>query len=181
MATFRRDTTPGATWFFTVVTAGRRPWLAERRAIDCLKRAVACVRSASPFEIVAAAVMPDHMHMIWTLPANDGDYARRWGLIKVIAAREMRSSGAIVPIARAASCRRHESGLWQRRFWEHRIRDEDDLARHVDYIHFNPVHHGLAPRAVDWPHSSFHAYVRRGRLAVDWAADATIAHERAGE
>jgi putative transposase len=163
LATFRRDRTAGATWFFTVVTRGREPWLRKREATTALREAIRATRSACPFEIVAAVVLPDHIHMIWTLPEDDADYGKRWSLIK-------RLTGDRLIQAESTTARR-ERGLWQRRFWEHRIRDEDDRDRHVDYIHHNPVKHGLAAKAADWPHSSIHRYIRNGWIAADWGCE----------
>ena len=160
MATFRRDRTPGATWFFTVVTRERAPWLGNARAVDALRGAIRATTATCPFKILAAVVLPDHIHMLWTLPEGDADYSRRWSLIKRF------TGDALVPSE--ADSPRRERGLWQRRFWEHRIRDENDRDRHVDYIHYNPVRHGLAARAIDWPHSSIHRFIERGWVAPDW-------------
>ncbi|MGH8029159.1 MAG: REP-associated tyrosine transposase [Arenimonas sp.] len=170
MATFRRDHTPGCTWFFTLVTHGRRPWLGDAVAVGAFRQAVSTIRASHPFEILAAVVLPDHLHMIWRLPEVDAAYGLRWGLIKRETARRL-----CVPSAhrqlRPSQCSRRESGLWQRRFWEHRVRDEDDLQRHVDYIHFNPVKHGLVRNAADWPHSSIHRCIRAGWISEDWGTD----------
>lgn len=112
-------------------------------------------------------VLPEHLHCIWTLPDGDGDYKTRWALIKARFSR-----GIVVGEQRSASrIKRGERGIWQRRFWEHLIRDELDYAGHVDYIHRNPVKHGWAKRVGDWPNSTFHAYVRRGLYPTDWACD----------
>ena len=111
-------------------------------------------------------ILPDHLHIVMTLPAADADFPTRWRLIKRRFTDAVAKSRASVP--------RHDNGehaLWQRRYWEHTIRDETDFARHVDYIHFNPVKHALVTRVRDWPHSSFHRYVRNGLLPVDWGGD----------
>ena len=112
-------------------------------------------------------VLPDHWHALWTLPPDDADFGMRIGLIKSAFSRSLPSTEYRNPsrIARA------ERGIWQRRFWEHQIRDERDFAAHVDYIHFNPVRHGLVARAVDWPHTSFHRFVERGELSPEWASE----------
>ena len=113
--------------------------------------------------IEAIVVLPDHLHTIWTLPADDADYAERWRMIKSRFTKSLVKEG--VKIGRNE---KGEYDLWQRRYWEHTIRDDLDLQRHVDYIHCNPVKHGLVERVSDWPHSSFHRYVRDGIVSVDW-------------
>ena len=119
-----------------------------------------------PFETVAICVLPEHLHAIWTLPPGDGDFSKRWQRIKGNFSR-----GLPTDAKRSESKRnRREKGIWQRRFWEHQIRDERDLQRHFDYVHFNPVKHGLVSRVVDWPYSSFHRHVENGRIARDWGS-----------
>jgi putative transposase len=112
--------------------------------------------------------MPEHLHAIWRLPEGDSNFPLRWQLIK------RRFSRGMAPASErsASQISKRDKGIWQRRYWEHQIRDEEDLARHVDYIHFNPVKHGLVRRVIDWPHSSFHRFVRDGRLPADWGVSA---------
>jgi putative transposase len=125
------------------------------------------VQQKRPFETVAICILPDHLHAIWTLPSDDIDYATRWNLIKGGFSR-----GLATATSRSASkIAKREKGIWQRRYWEHAIRDDADLERHVDYIHYNPVKHGLVSRVSDWPHSSFHQHVKRGLLPHDWGGD----------
>ena len=160
---YRRALIPGASYFFTVNLADRSARLLVERIAD-LREAVRDVRRAHPFEIVAWVVLPDHLHAVWTLPDGDADYAMRWGLIKAGFSRR-------IPKGRAhprQPCAQGERGLWQRRFWEHLIRDDRDLAGHVDYIHHNPVKHGYVDRAIDWPYSTFHRDLRRGNVTEDW-------------
>jgi putative transposase len=116
----------------------------------------------------AIVVLPDHLHAIWTLPEGDADFAVRWRLIKSAFSRGM-PHGERISVSRAA---KNERGFWQRRYWEHTLRDERDLARHMDYIHFNPVKHGLVARVRDWPYSSFHRMVKLGIYPADWGGDA---------
>lgn len=169
MATYRRMQVPGTTYFFTLATFRRQPLLTHPDSVTAIRDAIRMVRKVLPFEIVAFVVLPDHLHAIWTLPPGDADYPRRWALIKREAGREI---GRFVRIELPRSMiARHESGVWQRRYWEHLVRDDDDLKRHVDYIHFNPVKHGYARRVAEWPHSTFHRYVKRGLLPLDWAAE----------
>jgi putative transposase len=112
--------------------------------------------------------MPDHLHCIWTLPTGDSDYSARWSLIKRSVAR-FSADVTLDPALRNPSHRkRRESTIWQRRFWEHLIRDDVDFARHLDYIHYNPVKHGHVTRATDWPYSTIHRYVREGVYPIDW-------------
>lgn len=167
MANFRRLFLPGATWFFTVATWQRRPLLTDPRVLSALGSALREVRQTLPFSMPAHVVLPDHLHVVWTLPEGDTDYPRRWSMIKRITSQ----LAAIPPVARSRSMvARREAGLWQRRYWEHLIRDDDDLHRHIDYIHLNPVEHGHAARASAWPHSSFPRYVRKGTYGPDWGA-----------
>ena len=174
---YRRADIAGGTYFFTVNLADRSSRLLVSH-IDVLRSAVRVVRQRHPFEIVAWVVLPEHMHAIWTLPENDADFAGRWSLIK---------SGFSRAVARmetenvsASRSRKRERGIWQRRFWEHLIRDEVDLQRHIDYVHINPVKHGHVTRASAWPYSSIHRYVERGWLSADWACEPD-AVERVGE
>jgi putative transposase len=118
--------------------------------------------------IDAIVILPDHLHAVWTLPDGDRDFALRWRLIKAAFSRGL-SAGERISASRA---RKAERGIWQRRYWEHTLRDDDDLARHIDYIHFNPVKHGHVARVVDWPHSSFHRMVERGVYPADWGGHA---------
>jgi Transposase and inactivated derivatives len=133
--------------------------------IDDLRTAVSVVKQRHPFDIVAWVGLPGHLHAVWTLPEGDGDCATRWMLIKAGFSRAIPKGERI----RATRRRKGERGIWQRRFWEHLITDEDDLRRHVDYVHINPVKHGYAARAADWPFSSIHRCIRRGEMPEDWA------------
>jgi putative transposase len=134
--------------------------------IDRLRQVYRTVQQRRPFETIAVCVLPDHVHALWALPEDDDDFSIRWSLIKSGFSR------GLDPMPRSASkVGKREKGIWQRRYWEHAIRDEADLERHVDYIHFNPVKHGHVTRVADWPRSSFHRYVERGQLPADWGGD----------
>lgn len=160
---YRRNRLQGGTYFFTVVTANRDPVFSSAAAVACLRSSFNAVMERFPFVIDAMVVLPDHLHSIWTLPENDHDFSGRWRLIKAGFTKSAKHLPGI-PL--------HVNGsLWQKRFWEHTIRDDRDFARHADYIHFNPVKHGYVSKAVDWPYSSFHRYVRKGFLPIDWAVD----------
>jgi len=163
---YRRAHATGGTYFFTVNLADRSSRLLVER-VAVLRRAVRTVKQRHPFEIVAWVVLPDHMHAVWTLPLDDGDFFTRWLLIKASFSRAIEHGEPV----RGSRLHKGERGIWQRRFWEHQIRDEVDLARHVDYVHINPVKHGHAAGAAAWPHSSIHRYIRDGMVAADWACD----------
>jgi putative transposase len=164
MPNYRRNRVAGACYFFTVNLHDRRSDLLIVE-IEALRRAVGAARARYPFHIDAWVVPPDHMHCLWTLPPGDFDFPTRWQMIKAIFSRSMWRPEE----RRASLVRKRESGIWQRRYWEHTIRDERDYAAHMDYIHFNPVKHGLAANAADWPFSSFVACVSLGMYAADWA------------
>ena len=166
MTTYRRNFVAGGCYFFTVNLTERR----SRRLtdqIELLRTAFRDTRQRHPFTIDAIAVLPDHLHTIWTLPEGDDDFAVRWAFVKASFSRMLRKGE---PVS-ASRRRKRERGIWQRRYWEHTIRDEDDFARHVDYIHFNPVKHGHVSRTCDWPHSSFRRYVARELVPLDWGGD----------
>jgi len=165
MVRYRRNRLVGGAYFFTLALEDRRS-TALVDNIRVLRAAFRVARQERPFDIVAIVVLPDHLHAILTLPEADADFIGRWRRIKGHFSTRLLIAGLVI--------RRHSNGelaLWQRRYWEHTVRDEDDFARHVDYIHYNPVKHGLVTRVRDWPHSSFHLYVRRGILPEDWAGD----------
>ncbi len=163
MVQYRRSRIPGGTYFFTVTLRDRgAKTLVEH--IDILRTAFRMTRRERPFVIDALVVLPEHLHTVWTLPAGDDDYAGRWRSIKSRFTHGLIKTG--MGLTRNA---KGEYDLWQRRYWEHTIRDERDLTRHVDYIHFNPVKHGLAKAVHEWPYSTFHRFVQQGLCSPDWA------------
>ncbi len=167
MSSYRRVRVPGASYFFTVNLA-RKGGTALADHIDDLRLAFARTVSAQPIFCDAIVVLPDHLHAVWTLPEGDADYSGRWRQIK---ARFTRFSG--LSGARSSSKEiKRARGIWQRRFWEHAIRDDEDYARHIRYCWGNPVKHGLVTRAVDWPFSSIHRDIRAGRVDAEWAGEA---------
>jgi putative transposase len=172
MPSYRRNSIPGATYFFTVTLADRRSSLLTTH-IDLLRNAFRYTQQNHPFEMPAIVVLPEHLHALWMLPEGDSDYATRWRLIKAHFSRNLPKTENII----ASRSNKSERGIWQRRYWEHTIRDEIDFERHVDYIHINPVKHGLARRVADWEFSSFHRYVKEGVLPADWAG---VLQERGG-
>ena len=163
MVHYRRSRVAGGTFFFTVNLRDRRRALLVAHA-DALRDIVRDVRTELPFVIDAMTVLPDHWHAVWTLPTDDAGYARRIQLIKARLTKHLLREG--VNITKDA---RGEYRLWQKRFWEHTIRDDRDFEAHVNYVHINPVKHGLVARAIDWPHSTMHRYVKDGLLPADWA------------
>jgi putative transposase len=175
MVQYRRNFIPGGTYFFTVTLADRRS-TALVDHIGMLRSAFHAARGARPFAIDAIVVLPEHLHAVLTLPTNDADFSGRW--------RRIKGQFSSALIEAGLHLKRRPNGdlaLWQRRFWEHTIRDDRDFARHVDYVHFNPVKHGLAQRVRDWPYSSFHRYVREGQLPEDWAGDVSEKEADFGE
>ncbi|MBI5006980.1 MAG: transposase [Nitrosomonadales bacterium] len=169
MSHYRRAATTGSSYFFTVVTYRRRPILCDESIRNALHTAIKTARATRPFVIDAWVLLPDHLHCVWTLPEGDADFSTRWLKIKravsLACGEEYRRDDWLT----ASKLKHREATIWQRRFWEHRIRDEEDFARHVDYIHFNPVKHGHAQCAAGWIYSTFHRYVREGVYAQDWA------------
>ena len=158
---YRRSFVPGGSFFFTVVTAQRRPVFTSPEMVDVLRCALRAVRQARPFKINAMVVLPEHLHCIWTLPAGDADYMIRWRLIKTWFTKHCD------PVLRGRD-------VWQKRYWEHVLRDEHDYARHLDYIHYNPVKHGLAASVGDWPYSSFQRFVKAGVYPPDWGSEGMV-------
>jgi putative transposase len=167
MTNYRRSDIAGASYFFTVNLADRSLSLLTEH-IASLRDAFKYTRERHPFSVDAIVVLPDHLHAIWTMPEGDSDFALRWRLIKTMFSRSLPQGESL---SESRKCK-GERGIWQRRYWEHLIRDEEDFSRHADYVHINPVKHGLISRVADWPHSSFHRYVRDGILPMDWAGDA---------
>jgi putative transposase len=177
MSRYRRANAPGGTFFFTVNLADRRSVLLTEH-VDLLRTVYVDVQRELPFKTVAICILPDHLHTVWTLSADDADFSKRWQRIKGGFSRSFPTHANASP----SKQRQREKGIWQRRFWEHQIRDEADLQRHVDYIHYNPVKHGLVDRVSDWPYSSFHRYVDEGKLPRAWAGgDKNDEHLEVGE
>lgn len=163
MPNYRRSQVPGATYFFTVNLLDRRADLLVRH-IDALRTAVRAARQARPFHIDAWVVLPDHMHCLWTLPEGDAQFPERWRAIKKAFSKSLPFDEALSP----TMIRRGERGIWQRRYWEHTIRDDRDYAAHMDYIHFNPVKHGLVKEPSEWGLSSFRRCVSAGLYPESW-------------
>ena len=176
MSNYRRYFVPGGSYFFTINLLERRNNPLLTTHIDALRDAVRRTKADRPFRIDGWVVLPEHMHLMMTLPPGDTDFSNRIKSIK------MRFNYAIPPTERRSDVRveNGERGIWQRRFWEHAIRDERDFERHLGYVHFNPVKHGHAASARDWPYSTFHQWVERGVYPLDWASGDTAEFD-AGE
>lgn len=164
MSNYGRYRVAGGTYFFTVNLLDRDSDLLTRH-IEVLRTAVQVTRKARPFCVDAWVVLPDHLNCVWTLPWGDDDFSNRWKAIKIRFVHAFPRDERRSPVRVA----RGERGIWQRRFWEHAIRDEADFARHVDYVHFNPVKHGWTKSVQEWPYSTFHRWVERGAYPLDWA------------
>lgn len=176
MTNYRRNFIAGGSYFFTVALADRSSSLLADH-IDSLRAVMRTVKTVLPFRIEAMAVLPEHLHCIWTLPPGDSDYSTRWKKIKAVFSRTLPARGE----RSGSAVSKGERGVWQRRYWEHTLRDEDDWRRHIDYIHYNPVKHGYVARVADWPYSTFRRCVRFGIYAIDWAGTQTEGVDGFGE
>jgi putative transposase len=164
MVAYRRHHIPSGTYFFTVNLQNRSLSLLIDH-INLLRFAFLHTQQNMPFKIIAIVIMPDHLHTIWQLPEGDNDYSRRWQLIKSKFTQQVRKEKHF------QKNKKGEYGIWQRRFWEHTIKNENDLNRHIDYIHFNPVKHGYVKTVKEWKYSSFSKYVKNDVLPLNWGGD----------
>jgi REP-associated tyrosine transposase len=185
---YRRARVEGGTYFFTVVTFNRIKIFNRFENIELLRQAFRKTIKRHPFKIDAFVLLPDHLHCIWTLPQGDADFSTRWRLIKSYFSRQVRvgwveERNPTKTTSSTSRLRKSENPIWQRRFWEHLIRNQEDLLRHVEYIHYNPVKHGLTRAPVDWMYSSFHRYIDKGIYDAKWGAgvemkfDPTVGYE----
>jgi putative transposase len=176
MTEYRRNFVKGGSYFFTVALADRSQRLLVEH-IDALRDAFRRIKTEYPFDLDAVVVLPEHLHCIWTLPDGDAAYPDRWRRIKAAFSRRLPDC-----LPRSASkIAKGERGIWQRRYWEHTLRDEEDWRHHMDYIHFNPVKHGHVSRVSDWPHSTFHRYVEIGMYPKNWGGDGMEDEGKFGE
>lgn len=150
MPNYRRLRKPGGTYFFTLVTHKRIPILVRDDAREALRSAIEITRIRRPFDVVAWVLLPDHLHCIWELPEGDSDFSTRWRLIKTRFTYAMLKQAKPTP------------PFWQKRFWEHCIRNQNDLNQHIQYIHFNPVKHGLVEKPEDWLFSTYERFQNAG-------------------
>ena len=161
MPNYRRSQVRGGTFFFTVVTYSRLPLFKNINNIRIIRKIISDVSDELQFEEIACVVLHDHIHSVWQLPEDDDNFSKRWGIIKSRFTRHLRSNG-------------YEGQVWQNRFWEHTIKNADDLTAHIDYIHYNPLKHGYVDNVIDWPYSSFKRYVDTGYYSSDWGRDVAI-------
>ena len=165
---YRRTKIKGGIYFFTVVTQNRRPFLCQSDNVVLLRQALQYTMQRHPMEIDAFVLLPDHLHSIWTLPDDDHNFSMRWRLIKSYFSRYCQDS--YQNSVSTSRQNKQERAFWQRRFWEHMIRDDQDFINHVEYIHYNPVKHGLVAAPKEWEYSSFHRYVQAGLYDERWGA-----------
>ena len=160
----------GVEYFFTLVTFDRRPFLTSPVARRILRTTWKEVQGRYPFEVRGVCLLPDHIHCIWKLPERDNNFSKRWMSIKAIFTKRFLAAGGSEGTRNQSRKRTGEAAIWQRRFWEHMIRHEDDFSRHFDYIHYNPVKHGYVNRPHDWKWSSYHRYRKLGYYQDDWGS-----------
>ena len=158
MSNYRRLYRGGGSYFFTHVTYQRYPWLCSDLGRQALREAITIIREKYPFAMDAFVLLPDHFHCILTLPEGDSDYAKWWRLIKLMVTKSCGQKLTLPSEKTSSGERQREGNLWQRRYWEHCIRDEQDFINHCEYIHHNPVKHGLVESPTDWPYSTIHRY-----------------------
>lgn len=173
MPNFRRAIVPGGSFFFTLVTNRRAPLFGDPRAKNLLGTILRTCQRKWPFTINALVLLPDHLHAIWSLPAGDNEYPKRWGWIKKEFTKEWLSAEGVEAGISEARWREGRRGVWQPRYWEHTLKDEDDFERHFDYVHFNPVKHGYVRCPRDWPESTFHRWADTGVYPSNWACSDT--------
>jgi putative transposase len=168
MPKYQRWYRDGGTYFFTVKTYKQQGFLCESFARTALRSAIEQTRAEKPFQIVSWVLLPDHLHTIWNMPKDDDDFSIRWSMINRRFTQQWLTQHQPSVQLTARMQHKREPGVWQRRFWEHLIRDQADMANHMDYIHYNPVKHGLVECPHDWPHSTFHRWVKEGAYRTDW-------------
>jgi putative transposase len=174
MSNYRRADAPGACYFFTVVTFRRRNILTNNDCRGWLRDAVMKTRKNHPFSIDAWVLLPNHLHCMLTLPESDNNFSVRWNDIKKRFTTAAKDTLHKPEWVNASKQKHRESTIWQRRFWEHQIRDDNDYQRHMDYIHYNPVKHGLVKQVRDWPYSTFHRYVNQGVYPENWGGSVSL-------
>ena len=168
MPEYRRTHIPGGKYFLTLLTYNRAPLFKTPENVARLREAIKIVKAEMPFDILGAVILPDHLHFIWALPPDDEAYPTRVGRLKALFTKQLPINQRPVTSLPKSRRKRRETGVWQRRFWEHALRNEEDFKRHLDYIHYNPVKHGYSRCPHSWPSSSFHQWVEKGGYSSDW-------------
>ena len=168
MPNYRRWFHAGGTYFFTVVTYNRRNIFQDAHARQTLRQAILQVQGLQPFEILGMVLLPDHCHCIWKMETDDDNFSVRWRMIKQRFTKSWHTYGCQNATVSKSRMKRRECNIWQRRFWEHLIRDQKDFAIHMDYIHYNPVKHGYVRCPHQWEHSSIHSWGKEGIYRRDW-------------
>lgn len=168
MPNYRRNYLPGGTYFFTLKTERNLPIFNFEDNVKLLGTIIRETQQRWPFEIPAIVLLPDHLHAIWSLPRGDDRYPARWGWLKKEFTKRYLAGGGLEQMVSPSKRSDRRRGVWQRRFWEHTIEDDDDFDNHFDYIHWNPVKHGYVPCPKEWPHSSFHRWVKAGVYDMNW-------------
>jgi putative transposase len=168
MPDYRRVKIQGGTYFFTIVTHQRKQLFLHAKAPDLFLESLNHVNKFHPFSSLAYCILPDHIHLLWKMPVNDAEYSTRISEIKKKFSKYFIAEYGTSNFINQSQKNRGETGIWQRRFWEHYIRDEEDLERHINYIHYNPVKHGLVDQVNEWSASSFFDYVEQGYYTYDW-------------
>ena len=176
MTEYRRNFVRGGSYFFTVALADRSQCLLVEH-VEILRDAFRQVKAEYPFGLDAVVILPEHLHCIWTLPDGDDDYPNRWRRIKAGFSRRLPDCNT----RSASKIAKGERGIWQRRYWEHTLRDGEDRQRHIDYIHYNPVKHKHVERVADWPHSTFYRYVEAGIYPMNWGGSGEASDGGFGE
>jgi putative transposase len=182
MSEYRRSKTKGGTYFFTVITYRKQKFLCDDMVRTALRNGIRKTQSNYPLTIDAWVLMPDHLHCIWTLPPDDANYGIRWSMIKQYVTKTCGTVLNCEDLMTQSKKKRKESTIWQRRFWEHQIRDDKDYKSHMDYIHYNPVKHKLTACVNDWPYSTFHRFVKQGIYTKTWGGSNLMnINDRLGE
>ena len=171
MPRYIRSSAQGGIYFFTLVAYERRKILCNDDFLHAFRQSIKHIQQQYPFEILAWVQMPDHLHCIWQLPIDDSNFSMRWSQIKRLTTKACPQYHLSLNNLSASKMKRNEKGIWQRRFYEHKIRNEQDLITHMDYLHYNPVKHGVVDNVMDWQYSSFHRLVREGSYPADWGSD----------
>lgn len=168
MPNYKRYYTSNAYYFFTVVTYKRQPIFQDINAIQLLKESIQTIKQKYPFTIEAIVILPDHIHCVWKMNEKDVYYSKRWQFIKMYFSKQYKKEDQSTITPTSSRFFKREKTIWQRRFWEHRIRNEKDLYQHFDYIHYNPVKHGYVNNPKDWEWSTFHKFVENGWYDSEW-------------